>query len=254
MKHQKGFLLLAGLLVTLVAAYLIILSMNQPIPEPTIPLAATEPAPVPTPAKPVAVPLSEPPEPPVIQERFTELLAQNEDVIGWLHIPNTKVDYPVAQSNDNDYYLHRDLNRKKSDPGTLFMDFRNAGDATDRHAIIFGHNMKNGSMFGSLKQYKQKEFYEANRFFTYSTLYEDTQWEIFAAYISPATLKLIQTDFADDAAFMDFIAVRQSKSMYPDDIAVKPTDRILTLITCSYEFPDARFVIHARKVEDSVER
>lgn len=247
---QKHVLLIAAAVLAVVLA-LPFLVRSQPALPPELPLpAAAEAIPEAAPApEPVAVPPPEAPAEPVILSRFTPLLAQNEDVIGWLQIPNTQVDYPVAQSNDNDYYLHRDLNGKKSDPGTLFMDFRNAGDATDRHAIIYGHNMKNGSMFGTLRYYKKKDFYEANRVFTYSTLYEEVQWEIFAAYISPATLELIPTDFPDDKAFMDFLALRQSKSMYPADITLTPGDNILTLITCSYEFPDARFVIHARRVK-----
>lgn len=253
MKKKTVVSIAAGLVVLSAAAALWISTMNVPPPSPTIP------APLQTQAIPedLASPLPEPvispvttaPVAPEVQPRFKELLAQNDDVIGWLLIPNTKVDYPVAQSGDNDYYLHRDLNRKKTDPGTLFMDFRNSENAADRHTVIYGHNMKNGTMFGTLRLFKKEGFYTANRRFTYSTLYEDTQWEIFSAYISPPTLDLIQTDFVDDAAFMDFITTRQNKSKYPADLVLKPTDKILTLITCTYEIPDGRFVIHARKVE-----
>ncbi len=189
------------------------------------------------------------PAPPVMLERFKALTAQNSDVIGWITIPNTKVDYPVVKSRNNDYYLHRDLNRKEYYPGTLFMDYRNTGDAKDRYGIIYGHNMKDGSMFGTLKKYKKKAFYEANRTFSYSTLYEETKWEIIAAYIAPATLELIKTDFKDDADFMAYMQTRLSKSMYPSDMELKPTDTFLTLITCTYEIKDARFVVHAKRVE-----
>jgi len=251
--NKTIFSIAAGLLALGVAAALWISTINAPSPSLAIPSQVQEqgipestPSTVPESA---LSPVVNAPAVPTVQPRFTDLLEQNDDVIGWILIPNTKVDYPVAQSKNNDYYLHRDLNRKKSEPGTLFMDYRNSGDATDRHAVIYGHNMKNGTMFGSLRLFKKKEFYADNRRFTYSTLYEDTQWEIFSAYISPPTLDLIQTDFEDDTDFMAFITGRQKKSMYPTDLTLKPTDKILTLITCTYEIPDGRFVIHARKVE-----
>lgn len=253
MTKKRLILLIGGFLVGVGLTALIYQTMFQPEPH-----LAAEGTSIEAPAgttPPVSTPSVTPdplvmPEPLVIQDRFKGLAAQNKDVIGWIQIPNTNVDYPVAKSLNNDYYLHRDLHKKEYYPGTIFMDFRDVGNAKDRHSIIYGHNMKDGSMFGTLKRYKKNDFYEANRIFTYSTLYEDTQWEIFSAYVSPATLDLIPTDFDSDADFMRFITARQSKSMYPSDIQLKPTDKILTLITCTYEINDARFVIHARKVEE----
>ncbi len=256
MKNKKILLISAILILSAsVAAFLL-----RPQPEaPPPPDAKAEPIPaavVTTPsAQTVTTPSAavEPPVEPVAlsaaQARINEIAAKNSDVIGWITMPNTKIDYPVAKSLNNDYYLHRDLNRKAYDPGTIFMDYRNVGDTTDRYAVIYGHNMKNGSMFGTLKKYKKKDFYDANRFFTYSTPDGDTRYEIFAAYIAPATLELIQTDFADDADFMNYMNARLSKSMYPKNVELKPTDKILTLITCTYEVKDSRFVVHARKVE-----
>lgn len=247
-----------GTLLILAAALSVFLLRPQPETAPPAPVAATPAPAAPVAATPSAVAASTPSavEPPAdstvkseAQARIADLLMINKDVIGWIVIPNTKINYPVVKSRNNDYYLHRDLNRKNSEPGTLFMDYRNTGDTNDRYAVIYGHNMKNGSMFGTLKKYKKQDFYEANRTFTYSTPSGDTKWEIFAAYIAPATLELIQTDFADDAAFMDYVNTRQSKSMYAKDVELKPTDKILTLITCTYEMNNARFVVHARKVE-----
>lgn len=195
-----------------------------------------------------AIPAETIKKPLVILERFKPLLEQNDDVVGWITMPNTKIDYPVAQSNDNDYYLHRNLDKKKYEPGTVFMDFRNDTLFEDRYSVLYGHNMKDGSMFATLKYYKKEDFYNKNRIFAYSTLYGETKWEIFAAYVSPPTLDLITTDFKDDQAFLDYIASRQKESKYPADIEILATDKILTLITCSYEFHDARFVVHARLI------
>lgn len=247
---MKRFLLpaLAGIL--LIAALIVSIEpwrAEPPIPAPppaeAAPVVVTEPE-----ALPEAAP-EPPPAPKTVLPKLAPYTAQNADVVGWIHMDNTLVDYPVAKSYDNDYYLHRNLAGESYYPGTVFMDFRNVGDAGDRHTILYGHNMKDGSMFGTLKKYKKKDFYDANRFFTFSTLYEETRWEIFAAYVSPATLDLIPTDFKDDAAFMAFLETRQSKSAYPNDITLKPTDHIMTLITCTYELRDARYVIHARRVQ-----
>lgn len=256
---NKKKLIVTGTLLIVATVLAITLIRSQeappkpdPIQTPPAP-AVAEPAPaaapaVTTPSAIVETP-AEPAPPSGAQARIAELAANNEDVIGWIFMPNTKIDYPVAKSRNNDYYLHRDLNRKAYDPGTIFMDYRNIGDTTDRYAVIYGHNMKNGSMFGTLKKYKKQDFYDANRFFTYSTPTGDTQYEIFAAYIAPATLELIQTDFVDDTDFMNYMNTRQSKSMYPKSVELKTTDKILTLITCTYEMKDVRFVVHARKVE-----
>lgn len=251
MTKKRLILLIGGILVGVGITALIYQTMLLPEPHPAAAGTSIE---VPAgnnsseTAEPIVTVPPQAPEPLVIQERFKGLVALNPDVIGWIHIANTKIDYPVAKSQDNDYYLHRNLNKKKYYPGTIFMDFRDIGDAEDRHTIIYGHNMKDGSMFGTLKKFKKKDFYEANRIIAYSTLYEDIQWEIFSAYVSPATLDLIPTEFADDADFMKFINERQRKSMYPADIEMNASDKILTLITCSYEIEDARFVIHARKI------
>lgn len=185
-----------------------------------------------------------------LHDALEKAIALNADVIGWVELPNTKINYPVAQSDDNDFYLHRDLNKKDSEPGTIFMDFRNDGLFNNPHTILYGHNMKNGTMFATLKLYKKESFYRENRFFTYQTPYGATKWEIFAAYVSPPTLDLIPTDFKDDADFLNFVDERQKESKYPKDIDIKATDKVLTLITCSYEFHDARFVVHARQVTE----
>lgn len=197
-----------------------------------------------------AIPQRSPQKPKKVLDRFTALLALNADVVGWITMPNTQVDNPVVQSGDNDFYLHRDLNKAKFEPGTLFMDYLCHPNVTDRHTVIYGHNMKDGAMFGTLKYYKQEDFYNANRTFTYSTLYEASQWEIFAAYVSTPTMALVEMNFADDTAFLKFVEARYKQSKYAHDVVIEADDQIMTLITCSYEFPDARFVIHARKITD----
>lgn len=184
----------------------------------------------------------------VVQERFKALLAKNNHLVGWINVPNTKIDYPVVKTRNNDYYLHRDINRKKSTAAAIFMDYRNTGTMTDRHSVIYGHNMKNGSMFGTLKSYKSEDFYKANPVFTYSTLYESSQWEVFSVYVATATLDINETNFPDDAAFQKFLNARISKAMYGTNTTVSVNDKILTLVTCSYEVKNGRLIVHAKKI------
>ncbi len=185
---------------------------------------------------------------PTVQERFKKLLTKNNHLIGWVTLPNTKIDYPVFKTRNNDYYMTRDLNRKKSKAGSVFMDYRNTGNMTDRHTIIYGHNMKNGTMFGTLKAYKSEEFYKKNKVFTYSTLYETGQYEVFSVYVATASLSINEPNFADDAAFDKFLKERISKAMYGTTATVTAHDKVLTLVTCSYEVKNGRLIVHAKKI------
>lgn len=91
---------------------------------------------------------------------FERLQEENKDIIAWLYCPDTEINYPVVQSKDNEYYLRRLLDGTWNIAGTLFMDYRNAADCSDLHTIIYGHNMKNNTMFGSLPKYSKQEYYE----------------------------------------------------------------------------------------------
>lgn len=95
-----------------------------------------------------------------IKVDFERLQEENKDIIAWLYCPDTEINYPVVQSKDNEYYLRRLLDGTWNIAGTLFMDYRNAADCSDLHTIIYGHNMKNNTMFGSLPKYSKQEYYE----------------------------------------------------------------------------------------------
>lgn len=163
-------------------------------------------------------------------------------VAGWLTVPGTGIDYPFVWYKDNDYYLRRDLNGNRAMAGTLFMDFRCQRDFTSQNTILYGHHMKNGSMFGTLKRFSDKEFFDAH--------------QRAAVYLPRATLILECFAYlvvtADDAEiyatapskdYLDY--VRQNARQY-SDIGLKASDRIVTLSTCSYEFNNARMVLLTR--------
>lgn len=187
------------------------------------------------------------PEPQLLP-RFVDLLEINPDTVGWIRIPETVIDYPVVQYEDNAYYLERDFNQNYAKAGTLFMDFRMKLDETDRHEIIYGHHMRDGSMFTGLIKYKSQDFFDAHRFVYLDKLYHQETWEIFSAYVTDVEFYFIETNFADDQAWLDFIRLLQEKSTFQTDVALTAQDRVLTLVTCTYEFDNARYVVHARRI------
>ncbi|MFA5602256.1 MAG: class B sortase [Bacilli bacterium] len=182
------------------------------------------------------------------QQKFDPLLKINKDVIGWIRIPETNIDYPVLKTNNNDYYLRHNIMREKTSVGSIFMDFRNKGDGTDRHSIIYGHRTNNKTMFTGLMNYKDKEFFYRNNIIIFNILEEEIKWEIFSAYITSIDFYYIITKFNSDQEFLKFINMIQDKSEYKTDVVLEADDKILTLSTCTYELEDARFVIHARRI------
>ena len=178
----------------------------------------------------------------IVNQSVIDLQAKYPDVAGWLTVPGTKIDYPFVQSGDNDYYLRRDLDGKYAVAGTLFMDCRCAPEFSAQNTIIYGHHMKNGSMFGTLKAFADKEFFEQNTSGTIFLPHETLTLEIFAYLVVKHTdSEIYSVDLSGDY----FEHVRQNARHYRE-LALTENDRIVTLSTCSYEFQNARTVLLAR--------
>ena len=189
-----------------------------------------------------AVMAYKPREDEIVNQGVIDLQAEYPDVVGWLTVPGTSIDYPFVQARDNDRYLRRDLDGNYALAGTLFMDFRCAPDFDSRNTIIYGHNMKNGSMFGGLKAIADQDFFEANRYGTIFLLYETLTLEFFAYLVIDATDEQIYSAEPGDGYL---VYVRQHARQYCD-IALTEDDRIITLSTCAYEYDGARMVLLAR--------
>ena len=165
------------------------------------------------------------------------------DAVGWLTVPGTRIDYPFVQARDNDYYLRRDLDGSDAMAGTLFMDYR-CGLAASPNVIIYGHHMKNGSMFGTLKSFADSAFFEAN---THGAIYlpdETLRLEFFAYMVVKATDEVIY-GVERGEGYLDY--VRSSARQYRD-VGLAGGDRVVTLSTCSYEFNNARMVLLAKAI------
>ena len=184
-----------------------------------------------------------------ILSRFDELLAINPETIGWLKVPNTNIDYPVVKGSDNRFYLNHDFYQEPEIRGAIYMDYRNTGDGSDRHTIIYGHQSRLGIMFTELNKYKEREFFDKNEIIYLTTLYEEQEWQVFAAYETSTSFYYIVTDFSSDASFLSTVEQFQKRSKFARDVKITKDDQILTLSTCVYGVDDMRFVVQAKRIK-----
>ena len=190
------------------------------------------------------------PSAPRVNQSIVEMQDAYPDAIGWLTVPNTKIDYPFAQGGDNAHYLHLDLDQQWAAAGTIFMDFRNSQDFSDFNTILFGHHMRNGSMFGTLQAFNNQAFFEENQTGTIFLADQTYAIEFIAfAVIEPNDAVIYDpmvTTGADRAAFLDHV---KNIARYYRDVDATASDRFVTLSTCNYEFYDARMVLIGKLVE-----
>ncbi len=171
------------------------------------------------------------------------LMDINDEYKFWISIDNTNIDYPVVQHNDNKFYLNHDFNKKESICGSIFIDSRN-DIINDKNLVIYGHNMKNKSMFNNLNNFKSKDFFLNNtiEIIANSSLYN---YDVFSVYTIDADDLNLKYSFSNDNEYTNYLNTLSKKSIYTNNINIDSNTCIITLITCSYEFEDARTVVHA---------
>ena len=179
---------------------------------------------------------------------FEALWEINPDIIGWIVVEGTSIDYPIVQGSDNEVYLSVTYTGVKNSSGAIFLDCRNSPDFTDWNSVIYGHKMKNGTMFANLSEYKSQSFYEAHPFFTIYTSDSEYQCEVFAAYVTPSVSEAYTLDFASVDTFTQYLEMATSSSLITAGLTPNALDRIVTLSTCDYTYDDARMVVHARMI------
>ncbi|MEN1758991.1 class B sortase [Anoxynatronum sibiricum] len=189
---------------------------------------------------------------PEILPEIANLQSVNPQVTGWIQIPGTPVDYPVVQAHDNAFYLDHDWQAEKNRAGAIFMDYRNDVNALTlpaTHTILYGHHMRDGSMFQSLTAYKDPLFLQDHPVIHITDLHETHRFEIFSVYVTTTDFYYIETHFEDRPTFEAFINVLQEKSKHSFAHSITGEEALLTLSTCTYEYDDARLVVHARYLE-----
>ena len=172
----------------------------------------------------------------------------NDDVIGWIRIEGTPVDYPVVQAADDVYYLTRDAEKNENVKGAIFLDYHCDPVSLKGNNILYGHHMKDGSMFAALVEYEDENYFNSHPVIKFASLERTYDWEIFAVLITDPSYDYLQTEFTDEDQYLGFITAMQEKSLIETDIKLSGSDDILVLSTCTYDYDDARFVVAARRI------
>ncbi len=177
----------------------------------------------------------------------SELKAQNSDTVGWIQIPNTEISYPLMHTSDDSYYLNHTFSKKLNSAGSIFMETLNSADFSDLHTIIYGHNMKNGSMFAGLKNYSSASYLVAHPN-VYIDLEDGTHaYQIFSVYEAEADSDSYTIGFAPDEVYEEYLKKIKDRSLYDTSVSVTKEDSVITLSTCT-KHGEKRFLVHAKKL------
>lgn len=180
---------------------------------------------------------------------FAPLLATNPDTIGWIRVPDTKIDYPIVQSPDNQYYLHKDFEGKDSVYGTIYLDADSKSDFSGWNNPIYGHHMKDGSMFKDVVKFKDQDFFENHRYFEIYTPERTIHLKTLGCYYSDSNGIVRKTSFKSQASFDKWVSERLAPCSFAE-VPEQPFDSMFVLVTCSYEKNDARTLLFAAEVDE----
>jgi len=188
----------------------------------------------------------------LINVDFNELKKKNKDTKGWIQVSGTNINYPFVQAKDNKYYLTHSFEKKYTDAGWVFLDYRNNINNLSKNNIIYGHARLNKTMFGTLKNVLTKDWYNKkdNHVIKLSTEKENTLWQIFSVYSIKTESYYITTDFEDDEAFQTYLDTMKGRSKFKFDADVNVNDTILTLSTCHKT--DEKVVVHAKLIKKEI--
>ena len=187
----------------------------------------------------------------MINVNFSELKRTNPDVIGWLKVNGTNINYPFVQGSNNKYYLTHSFNKSYNSAGWVFLDYRN-NDTNNKNTIIYAHGRTDKTMFGTLRKILNNGWLNNtnNYVIKISTETENSLWQVFSVYHIPTTSDYLQTDFSDDTSYQNFLDMIKNRSNHNFNTNVTSTDNILTLSTC-YNNSD-KMVVHAKLIKKEV--
>ncbi len=183
-----------------------------------------------------------------IHRQLRDLQEVNTHVVGWIRVNGTEVDYPVVQGRDNEFYLHHNVRGNYNAGGAIYMDFRNDPRNFDLNTVIYGHQMRDGSMFTSINQFQNESFFHDEGIIFYFSEKGITVWEVYSVYVTDANSYYIMPDFPTAEEQTAFIEYTMESSEFSKDWVLQPEDRIITLSTCNYAFDDARLAVHGKLI------
>ena len=179
---------------------------------------------------------------------FDRLFSINRDIVGWIYIPDGYVSYPLLQAADNHHYLNLTFDNRQNTLGSIFLDFRNDPDFENLNTIIYGHDTRNDMKFGSLKRFKDQEYFDAHRYIHIIREHEVRIYEIFAVFEPPATSDVYTMFFDSEELFAEYVQEMIAKSVIVAN-NLPTTESIITLSTCTPTGRDIRLVVQAKLVE-----
>ena len=181
-----------------------------------------------------------------VEVKFEKLRKKYPDVKAWLYSRGTIINYPVAQGRDNEWYLHHTLDGKWNGAGTLFIDKNNEKPFKDFMTVIYGHHMRDGSMFGSLVKYRDTEYYMKHKVIRLYTPKKNYYIVVFGGCTIPGDSDRYKFDFGDEEDKQEYLDWISENTEVKTKEHATPEDRIVMLSTCTYEFDDARFVLFGK--------
>lgn len=181
-------------------------------------------------------------------------IKQNKDVIGYISIPKTNIEYPILIGSDNEYYLQHNIEKEKDVQGSIMADHvykdTKIRDEFLRHTMVYGHSMRNKTMFSSICKYKEEEFFKSHPYIYFNNLKVMGKWKVFSVYVVDADKETIQREFPDDKEYKEYLDKIKKRSMYDVDVKLDAKSKVLTLCTCSYETDNSRAIVHAVLVNE----
>lgn len=192
--------------------------------------------------------------------KVTELKKINNDIIGWLEIPNTKINYPVLQGSDNEYYMNHNYKKEKSRNGSIFLTKDYNWEIPSSNLLIYGHNLNNGTMFQELLKYIDESYYKEHPKIRFTTVEDDSEYEIIAVLKSRVYYQSEKNVFRyyffvnakNEEEYNQFIQNAKKESLYDTNVTAKYGDQLITLSTCSYHVKDGRFAVVGRRCGETI--
>ena len=189
--------------------------------------------------------------------KLKKLQEENADIVGWLEIENTSINYPVLQGTDNEYYMTHNYKKEKSKNGSIFLTKDYDWTIPSSNLLMYGHNLGNGTMFQELLKYEDKNFYKQHQTIRFTTTEEDAKYEIISVFKSRVYYKSEKNVFRyyyfvnaeTEEEYNEFVENAKKASLYDIDATAKYDEQLITLSTCSYHVEDGRFAVVGKKVE-----
>lgn len=185
----------------------------------------------------------------MIDVDFKKLKKKNNDIVAWVQVNGTNINYPVVQAKNNSYYLNHSIDKSYNEAGWVFMDYRNKS-TNGKNTILYGHSRTDTTMFGSLVNIVKSSWIKDknNRVIKMATEDELTLWQVFSVYTIKVTDDYIQTKFSNDKEYLKFLKMLKNRSEYNFGVSLDETDQIVTLSTC-YGSSNYRVVMHAKLIK-----